>query len=266
MANALVRTSPLPLYYQIANVIRSRIDLHEWAPGEQLPSESALAASFGVSPLTVRQALAMLVQEGWVRRQQGRGTFVTDEESAVKPVRLTAPFHGLMSAVSGLKLRLLDLQRTRGPSGVLRLLGIPAGGEMVRLSRVRLRGKRPVSYEVLYLPPKLAELLSKQDFNQKLITDALEEKAGVFFSAANQTIEASLADDDSASALQVAVGAPLLLVQRTYELDTGGIGLVAVNRYPSQSFCYEIRLVRLDTEHRPWQISADPEGLTAESH
>jgi GntR family transcriptional regulator len=181
-------------------------------------------------------------------------------------VRLTAPFHELMASVSGLKLRLIDEQRVRGPSGILSLLGIPAGEEMLRIRRSRHQGKRPVSYEVLYLSPRLADALEPKDLKESLLADVLEAKAGVFFQAANQTIEASLADDEAATALGVPVGSPLLLVQRSYELDTGGVEFVAVNRYPGHVFRYEIRLVRQDAGRQSWQITPEQNGAFAEIH
>jgi GntR family transcriptional regulator len=208
MVTRLTRTGPLPLYHQIANVIRSRLDLHEWAPGEQLPSESALAASFGVSPLTVRQAIALLVQEDRLQRQQGRGTFVTEHGEGLGRVRLTAPYHALMASQHGLKLRLLDVQQVRGPSGILHLLGIPAGQAMVRIRRMRLRGKRPLAYAVSYLLPRLAESLTAKDLRQESLVQAVENVAGVAFTEAEQTIEASLADEDAAQVLEVPVGSP----------------------------------------------------------
>jgi GntR family transcriptional regulator len=250
------RSSPLRLYHQIANVLRSRIELHEWEPGEQLPAESALAASFGVSPLTVRQALALLVHEGRLRRQQGRGTFVTEPSEPPAKVRLTAPFHQMMATLPGLELRLLDLQPVRGPSSISGLLGIPAGEEMVRIRRVRMRGERPLSYTVSYVLPRLAALLSQENLEeQPLLISLLERKAGFIFRQAHQTIEAALAAEEVATELQVPVGSPILQVKRQYELVSGGIGFVALNHFPSPSVRYEIRLVRQDQNRRHWQIT-----------
>jgi GntR family transcriptional regulator len=260
------RTNPLPLYHQIANVLRSRIDVHEWAPQEQLPSESSLAVSFGVSPLTVRQALALLAEEGRVRREQGRGTFVNDPAEGAERVRLTAPYHELMSSLRDLKIRLVDVQRLRGPSKILQLLGMVAGEEMVRVRRIRLRGKRPMEYAVGYLPPHLANSLSMQDFQKPSVVEVIEAKCDVAFTEADQIIEASLADEDAADVLQIPVGSPLLLVQRNYRLDGGEIGLVVLNRYPSYNFRFEFRLVRRGAGQQAWDMESEPSEIVAHTH
>ena len=255
--NQLKHESPLPLYHQIANVIRSHIDLRQWAPGEQLPSESALAASFKVSPMTVRQALALLVQEGRLSRRQGLGTFVTEQPEQVEKVHLTVPFHEITSAVAALRVQVLDVGHVRGPRHLLETLQIGPDETAVQIRRIRLSGDRAMSYAIAYLPPWLGDQLSMDDLEQPLLIDVLESKAGVFFKEANQTIEASIADPETSSVLQVAVGSPVLLVQRTYELDTGQIAYVAVNRYPSHLFRYEVRLVRHEADRKDWHISAD---------
>jgi GntR family transcriptional regulator len=265
VASQLKRTSPLPLYHQIANVLRSRLDLHEWAPREQLPAESALAASFQVSPLTVRQAVALLVQEGRLQRHQGRGTFVTDDAAEVAGrVRLTVPYHDLLAPQHGLKLRLLDVQRVRGPSGILHLLGITPGQEMVRIRRMRLRQKRPVSYTVSHLAPRFADVLTARDLRKESVVQALEETTGVTFSEVEQIVEASLADEDAAQVLEIPVGSPLLLVQRNYKLEGGETGIVVMNRYPGHALRFEIRFVRHGANRREWRATSDAGQTMAE--
>lgn len=259
-------SNPLPRYHQIANVLRSRIDLLEWSPGEQLPSESALAASFGVSPLTVRQALALLAQEGRLVRLQGRGTFVSGDAAEIGRVRLTAPYHELSKQLRDLKLRLVDARRVRGPSAILALLGLPAGTEMLRIRRVRFRGERPMAYTISYVQPHLADAVTRSDLQQSSLIRAMESTASVSFTEADQIIEATLADDDAAEMLDVSVGSPLLLVQRNYRLSSGEIGLVVFNRYPSHLFRFEMQLVRRESGLRDWDVESDPSELIAATH
>jgi GntR family transcriptional regulator len=183
---------------------------------------------------------------------------VTEQNETVAKVRLTAPFEEMMASIPGETVQTLDVQRVRGPSGILSLLGIPAGGEMVRVRRIRSRGNQPLSYAIGYIPPALAASLHPEDLSTKpLLIDTLEQKAGVLFREVNQTIDASLASDETATALQVPLGSPVLLVQRRYELESGKCGFVAVDYYPSPSVRYEIRLVREDRSRRDWQIRTD---------
>lgn len=254
-AISLERQSPLPLYYQIANNIRSRVNAREWIPAERLPSEEALAKTFKVSPLTVRQALGLLSTEGIVRREQGRGTFVTDAPADLgDKVRLTVPLEQITSAMADLPIRVIDRQDVQGPASILQLLGVAEGEEAVRIRRVRLHGRTPISYAIAYLPKWLGDRLKPQDIAAPLLINALERKRDVFFSEVNQTIEASVADDDTAAVLGVMVGSPVLLVRRTYALDGRGVGYVAINRYPSHLFRYEIRLERTARHDTSWRV------------
>jgi len=77
-ADALDRSSFIPLYYQLQELLKEQIESGEWRPGDQLPSEPQLASRFGVSRVVVRQALAILQDDGQILRAQGRGTFVAD--------------------------------------------------------------------------------------------------------------------------------------------------------------------------------------------
>jgi GntR family transcriptional regulator len=76
--------SILPIYYQIKQTIRAWIIDREFGPGEKIPSEHELSERFGVSRLTVRQAIAQLTQEGFLVSRRGEGTFVTDDEGLIE--------------------------------------------------------------------------------------------------------------------------------------------------------------------------------------
>src|SRR3981081_3043429 len=66
----------LPIYLQLENLVRDKIDSGDWAPGIMLPSERQLCDTYGIARMTVRQAISNLVAEGLLTRTQGRGTFV----------------------------------------------------------------------------------------------------------------------------------------------------------------------------------------------
>jgi len=84
------RNHPLPLYYQLMHELRLRIERGEWKPGDLFPPERELSETYGVSRMTVRQALAELVNDGLLRRDQGRGTFVAKPKLRKRLFRLTS--------------------------------------------------------------------------------------------------------------------------------------------------------------------------------
>src|SRR5829696_6423765 len=98
----LNRDLPIPLYHQLKTLILQEIEAGDWKPDQQLPTEEQLSARFRVSKITVRQALRELANLGWVRREQGRGTFVQKpalEEGPRKLTGFTAEMrdHGLVA-------------------------------------------------------------------------------------------------------------------------------------------------------------------------
>lgn len=264
-APTLQRGSPLPLYYQIANNIRSRIDAREWVASEQLPSEETLASTFNVSPLTVRQALGLLSTQGTVRREQGRGTFVTEQaEGLGNKVRLTVPLEQITAGIEDLPVRVIDKQEVQSPRSVLELLGIPRGEGAIRIRRLRLHGRTPITYAIAYVPKSLGGRLTTAELRSPLLIKVLERKRGVFFSEVDQTIEASVADDETAGHLAVMVGSPVLVVHRTYAFADHRVGYVAVNRYPSHLFRYELRLERFARRDAAWRIVDPTQGKRKE--
>src|SRR5512141_2265076 len=84
------RDAPVPLYHQVRTTLQREIEVGHWAPGEQLPTENDLIARFHVSKITVRQALRELADMGYIRREQGRGTFVQRPPLEEGPRELTS--------------------------------------------------------------------------------------------------------------------------------------------------------------------------------
>lgn len=240
---AITRDSPLPLYYQIANVMRARIDAHEWGVNDRLPSEAALASSFGVSTATMRQALSMLEDQGRLIRRQGVGTLVAPEQPVPDRVRITIPLGAVSEPVARLTVRSLGMDDVRPPGDIALLLGLADSEKCTRIRRVRSSTRGPITYATTYMPVWLGSKLTQRDLNKSLMVDIVESK-GIRISGAVQTIEASLADADSAAVLRVPIGAPILLVRRLYESEAGGYAFVAINMHPSHEIRYELRLSR----------------------
>jgi len=129
----------------------------------------------------------------------------------------------------------------------------------VRVRRTRGNDEGLVTYATTYIPLHLGAGLTEEDLGASLMVDILE-KRGITFAGAYQTIEASLADPDTAAVLKVPLGAPILLIRRAFELDTGEVGYVVFNRHASHMFRYEMRLQRNGDEPGEWGIIATDTG------
>lgn len=159
----LERSNPLPLYYQLKEVLKQQIHAGHLAPHTAIPSEPELVAQYHVSRATVRQALTELVHEGLLYRQHGRGTFVCEPRVQQHSVSELASFSDELRQ-RGLKPggMLFVSELVRGSQSVRDQLRLTDEEQVVRLERVRTANDAPVAYEVNYLPyPRAASVYQR---------------------------------------------------------------------------------------------------------
>jgi GntR family transcriptional regulator len=203
-----------PLHAQIKHRLRSSILDGSYPPLSQLPSESELVAAFGVSRITVRQALGDLQKEGLIYTLQGKGSFVS-RPKAYQNVSHLQGFAESMSAM-GYEVvnQLLDLRFIPAELDVARRLQLDVGATVAEVRRVRLLNREPVSLEISYLPEALGRRLAQADLVTRDIFLILENECERPLGHADLTIDATLADEEIANALRVREGAPVLRIER----------------------------------------------------
>jgi GntR family transcriptional regulator len=213
--------SAVPLYQQILVILQNKIQTGELAPGDAVPGEQALCDEFGVSRITARRALNELAARGLVDRQRGRGTRVARQPPA-QPVR--ASNDGLLENVGhiGRTTRVQVLRNGTMPAGheAAAALGLAPNDPVLRAVRVRHLGDMPMSYLVTSVPPDIGARIAGQDMSETPLL-LLLEAAGIEVATATQTITATLADPEVATALAVPAGAPLIDVRRSVQDKDG---------------------------------------------
>ena len=205
---------PLPLYAQLAELLRRRIADGEWQEGDRIPSQGALAESFDVARVTVRQAVALLERERLLESRRGRGTFV-----------LAAPGAGRRFSVQTSLQRLVDMLRGDEPQ----LLNLTEGAALPRLGerdgkpaptytfmrRIHLRDGVPYCVIAIYLDGRIFRR-APQRFRRELMIPILASLPGVTIARAHQTLTIGVADADSAAHLGIPLGAPVAFVRRVF--------------------------------------------------
>lgn len=200
----LERSNPLPLYYQLKEVLRQQIRSGHLEPHSAIPSEPELVASYHVSRATVRQALNELVHEGLLYRQHGKGTFVCEP-------RIQQTLSELVSLSEELKRRgkrpgglLIVSELTRGSGTVRDHLKLADEEQALRLERVRTADGAPCAYEIDYLPyPRAsgvyqrAKEVAEGSLYQLMISEGLSPYL------AEQTIKCGVAGEREAELLQI---------------------------------------------------------------
>ena len=158
----LERTNPLPLYYQLKEVLKQQIRSGHLAPHTAIPSEPELVANYHVSRATVRQALSELVHEGLLYRQHGKGTFVCEprvQQTQSELTSLTEEIQRRGKRAGGL---LLVSELIRGSEAVRKQLSLIDTEQTIRLERLRTANDIPIAYEVDYLPyPRAASIYQR---------------------------------------------------------------------------------------------------------
>lgn len=203
----LLRSSQLPLYRQLKQLLVDRIERGEYRPGDLIPGEHELQDSFHLSRTTVRQAMQELERAGYVTRHRGRGTFVADLPRAGVGHSLQA--QGLRGG-----LRLLAADTVPAPGDVAARLQLPPDAAVFRSRRLRLADDEPIGYLVAHVP---AELSAEIDHTRLADADSLDYLRGgalLAGSRAERTLEAALADDLAAEALGISPGEPVLKIHR----------------------------------------------------
>lgn len=239
----LERSNPLPLYYQLKEVLRQQIRSGHLEPHAAIPSEPELVASYHVSRATVRQALNELVHEGLLYRQHGKGTFVCEP-------RIQQTLSELASFSEELKRRgkrpgglLIVSELTRGHESVRDHLKLADEEQVVRLERVRTANSEPCAYEIDYLPyPRASGIYqrAKEVADGSLYT--LMTSEGLSPYVAEQTIKGGVAGERESELLHVPVGeAGLRYTCTTYD-STGQPIEYSESFFPGDRFDFHITL------------------------
>jgi len=214
-ARAETTPSFSPLYQQIKALLVTGLETGQWLPGQPIPSETELAARFGVSQGTVRKAIDEMAAENLLVRRQGKGTFVAthaEAQTQYRFLRLT-PDAG---APATLQRRLLDCRRMRAPVEVARLLALKAGEAAVQVRRLLLADGEPVVLDDLWLPGTAFKGLTMERLEawRGPLYRLFEAEFAVRMIRAEEKIRAVAAAPEDAALLGVALGAPLLSVER----------------------------------------------------
>lgn len=241
----LRRDDPRPLHQRLREDLRQRIEAGGWAAQQRLPSEAELVRHYGVSRITVRQALQGLEQEGLVVKVAGRGSFITRPRSFQQLARLQGLAEALGAQGHAIRNRVLGLERVPADAHVAAQLGVAEGTPVTHIRRVRLLDGQPLSLDLTWLPLTLGERLAAHDLVSHDIFTLIEHELGTPLGHADLALTAVPAPPEVAQALGVAAGSALLHVQRLTH-DREGRPLDHEQIY-CRSDAFELRL-RIDRQ------------------
>ncbi|MCA7938564.1 GntR family transcriptional regulator [Burkholderia cepacia] len=240
----VVPLSAAPLYVQIKDTLRARILDGTYAPHSRMPSEHELCAAFGVSRITVRQALGDLQKEGLLFKLHGKGTFV----SKPKAFQNVTSLQGFAEAMSSMGYEIVNQVRSvrtvKADRHLATKLNVPEGAPLVEIHRVRLLNREPVSLEQTWVPEALGKRLAGADLATRDIFLVLENDCGIPLGHADVSIDAILADDEIVDALYVEESSPVLRIERLTHDASGAPIDYEYLYFRGDAFQYRLRIDR----------------------
>ncbi|MEU9295993.1 GntR family transcriptional regulator [Streptomyces sp. NPDC048266] len=240
--DSLVLNRKLPLWYQVSQSLRASILGRTPDASLRLPTEEQLAAHYGVSVLTMRQALKELEEEGLISRHRRRGTFIEPGARRSTPRRLLGSIDAVVAQQSGERTTVLGHGTEPVPGELAE--HFPDVTEVVAYRRLRRDGEsgEPTNWAENAVRPELAATIDPADLERWPMTKVLRDVVGVRISRITDTVEARLADPETAALLQVPLLSPILhYTGVTYDED-GRVVDVARIRYRGDRFSFTVTM------------------------
>ena len=227
-----------PQYRQIEQALRERISVLR--PGERLPSDAELCAQFGVSRMTARNAMQRLAEDGLIRREPGRGSFVAEPPAHRRANRLMTFTQEMRRAGRVPSSRILTRVIRPSSEAEAASLHIPAGQPVVHLRRLRQADGEPIALESAVLIGACAAAVMTADLARGSLHETLG-RAGIVLSRGTGTIAAAAATIEEARLLGLRTGDPLL-VERRVIFDRHGRRVEATESvYPAARYALEVQ-------------------------
>ncbi len=237
------KQNPLPLYYQLKEIIQEMIENEELKPGDPVPPERELCELQGISRMTARKAIMDLVNEGLLYREQGKGTFVAEPKMKQQLSKLKG-FTEQMEE-KGLKsdTKILSFEIKKATKKIMEHLNLDENcDQVIELARLRKVENEPIAIEIVWIPFGMCPSFHESIKEGKSLYNIFKEKYGYDLEYAKQTIEPIKINDYESSLLNVKSNSLALLFRRKTYLKDGRVIEYTKAIYRSDKYKYEIVL------------------------
>ena len=237
------KDNPIPLHYQIKEILQEMIEDEVLKPGESVPTERELCEIQGVSRMTVNKAIMSLVNEGLIYREQGKGTFVAyakvnREISPLKGFTEQMEENGVVSKTKILSFKVIDATKQCKFE-----LKMPEDeNKIIEIKRLRFSDQQPVAIEIAWLPYCLYNGMTIEMIEDKSLYGVFREKYGYHPNKAKQTIEPTMLNVYESKLLNQENGALALIFRRTTYLEDETPIEYTKAIYRSDKYKYQITL------------------------
>ncbi len=212
------RETPIPLYFQVARILRKEIESGVYSPGDYIPTELELQKRFGVSRATIRQAISDLVYQGLLDRRRSKGTSVSISHLEARLSDLASFTNEMMNSGINLTTRIMSFKQIQTPENVAEFLDLELAESVVAMERLRFVDEKPIAFERWYTPVKYFPGLDVSMFGESNLEQStyyvLMKHYGIEINRAVDTISPMGIESHDARLLRVTKGTPVLLRTR----------------------------------------------------
>jgi GntR family transcriptional regulator len=230
----------MPLYYQLKEIFLEKIENEELKEGDMIPSENELQQIYDVSRATVRNAIQLLVNEGFMEKKKGKGTFVK-RRKIEEQLPVLKSFTEEMAGIDAGK-KVISVKYIKPSPAIMSRLSLSADESVFSLKRLMLVDGKPLGILHSYIPAKF-KLGLDEDYSKSLYR--ILEKKGVRLKEAEQTIEASMSNKEQTRLMGQKKSFSTLVIRRLAYSVNGEVVEYVKGVYHGDRYRYTCRLTRL---------------------
>lgn len=221
MEKVINTNTPIPLYFQLQEILRERIENNQWKPGELLPSEEDLCVEYNISRVTVRNALSRLAMEGLIERTAGRGTIIAKPKvREMILASLTGSYASITEGADRVATKVMESEVILPNEHIRNLLKLKKDEKVNKLLRIRMIDDVALFWTRAFVPYSLCPDFLKSNFENRSFFEILETDYKLITDHSVRTIETELATNIDIDYLKMKSGTPLTVVTSiTYMAD-----------------------------------------------
>lgn len=242
-ASKLDKTTPVPLYYQLKNILINQIKTGTYPIGTSIPTEINLRDIYDISRSTVRQAVTEMVQEGWLERKGNKGTFVRRADENAGNIHSFEPFYQQITRLGKTpKTEIIELSIIEAGVELAEHIKIKANEKVIYMFRRRFADNTPMVIMQNYLPYNLCSFILSHDFKTESLYEVLSKKIGFGKAGTKTIVSAEKASREDSKLLDIKIGNPILHFNTITQTKDGAVINYAFARYRGDINKFEINL------------------------